>query len=140
MRTEILIVCLRPPELGRSAAGHVSGGGEPDRASGGAHGSRVTQFTASGVSSLNTLEELFRRKYVLASRHRARKVGSGLTVCPWGIVHGGEMSLEAEPGSQPSRAACTCPEVPHGARAGGCRRALTTAARRGRIGNPVGSF
>jgi len=51
---------------------------------------------------LNALEDFFRRKHVLASRHRARKVGSELTVCPWGsrscIVHGGEMGLEAENG------------------------------------------
>ena len=51
---------------------------------------------------MNALEYVFRRKYVLESRHRARKVGSGLTVCPWGSrscsVHGGEMGLEAENG------------------------------------------
>ena len=45
---------------------------------------------------------LFKGKYVPASRHRARKVGSGLTVghCLWGIVHGGEMGLEAESGQE----------------------------------------
>ena len=41
--------------------------------------------------------------------------------------------------ASPSRAACTCPVEPHGARPGGCRRGITTAARRGRIGQPVGS-
>ena len=62
---------------------------------------------------------LFKGKYVLASRHRARKVGSGLTVCPWGsrscIVHGGEMGLDAGNGqpAPPARRA-RVPRYPTG--------------------------
>ena len=70
------------PGLGRSAAGLGSADGALKRVRGGALASKNTSFTSSRVSSLKVLENFVKDKYVLASRHRARKAGSGLTVRP----------------------------------------------------------